>query len=102
MCSAPGTCPAAHSSGSRTSSRYASAGTSAAGTCGTTPPSLIAFLRFGCHSRDDRPAIAGQGTQAVSVMRNARAARRVGPGVIVRDARPDELADIGDLRVAAY
>jgi ribosomal protein S18 acetylase RimI-like enzyme len=26
----------------------------------------------------------------------------VEPGVIVRDARPDELADIGDLRVAAY
>ena len=33
---------------------------------------------------------------------NARAARRVGPGVMVRDARPDELAGIGDLRVAAY
>ena len=27
---------------------------------------------------------------------------RVEPGVIVRDARPDELAGIGDLRVAAY
>jgi len=36
------------------------------------------------------------------VRRNARAARRVEPGVIVRDARPDELASIGDLRVAAY
>jgi ribosomal protein S18 acetylase RimI-like enzyme len=35
-------------------------------------------------------------------MRNARAAGRVGPGVIVRDARPDELAGIGDLRIAAY
>jgi ribosomal protein S18 acetylase RimI-like enzyme len=35
-------------------------------------------------------------------MRNAQAAGRVGPGVIVRDARPDELASIGDLRVAAY
>jgi ribosomal protein S18 acetylase RimI-like enzyme len=36
------------------------------------------------------------------VTRNARAAGRVEPGVIVRDARPDELASIGDLRVAAY
>jgi len=36
------------------------------------------------------------------VARNARAARRVGPGVIVREARPDELDGIGDLRVAAY
>jgi ribosomal protein S18 acetylase RimI-like enzyme len=36
------------------------------------------------------------------VVRNARAARRVGPGVMVRDARPDELDGIGDLRVAAY
>ena len=35
-------------------------------------------------------------------MWNARAAGRVEPGVIVRDARPDELASIGDLRVAAY
>ena len=34
--------------------------------------------------------------------RNARPAGRVEPGVIVRDARPDELASIGDLRVAAY
>jgi ribosomal protein S18 acetylase RimI-like enzyme len=34
--------------------------------------------------------------------RNARARGRVGPGVIVRDARPDELAAIGDLRVGAY
>ena len=48
------------------------------------------------------PAIAGQGTQAARVARNARGAGRVGPGVIVRDARPDELAGIGDLRVAAY
>jgi GNAT superfamily N-acetyltransferase len=31
-----------------------------------------------------------------------RATGRVEPGVIVRDARPDELAGIGDLRVAAY
>jgi ribosomal protein S18 acetylase RimI-like enzyme len=36
------------------------------------------------------------------VTRNARAAGRVEPGVIVRDARPGELAGIGDLRVAAY
>ena len=36
------------------------------------------------------------------MVRNARAARRVGPGVMVRDARPDELDGIGDLRVAAY
>ena len=35
-------------------------------------------------------------------MRNARAAGRVGPGVMVRDARPGELGGIGDLRVAAY
>ena len=34
--------------------------------------------------------------------RNAAAARLVKPGVIVREARPDELAAIGDLRVAAY
>jgi len=34
--------------------------------------------------------------------RNAQATRLVEPGVIVRDARPDELAGIGDLRVAAY
>jgi len=34
--------------------------------------------------------------------RNARATGPVEPGVIVRDARPDELAGIGDLRVAAY
>jgi ribosomal protein S18 acetylase RimI-like enzyme len=34
--------------------------------------------------------------------RNAQATGRVEPGVIVRDARPDELAGIGDLRVAAY
>jgi ribosomal protein S18 acetylase RimI-like enzyme len=34
--------------------------------------------------------------------RNARATGRVEPGVIVREARPDELAGIGDLRVAAY
>jgi len=34
--------------------------------------------------------------------RNVRASGRVEPGVIVRDARPDELAGIGDLRVAAY
>ena len=33
MCIAPGACPAVHSSGSRTSTRNASAGTSAAGTC---------------------------------------------------------------------
>jgi len=33
---------------------------------------------------------------------NARATGPVEPGVIVRDARPDELAGIGDLRVAAY
>ena len=38
----------------------------------------------------------------MSVMRNARAAGRVGPGVMVREARPDELDAIGDLRVAAY
>jgi GNAT superfamily N-acetyltransferase len=36
------------------------------------------------------------------VTRNARATGRVEPGVIVRDARPGELASIGDLRVAAY
>src|SRR5438876_12049888 len=30
------------------------------------------------------------------------AAPAVGPGVMVRDARPDELDGIGDLRVAAY
>jgi len=36
------------------------------------------------------------------VLRNARAAGRVGPGVMVRDARPGELGGIGDLRVAAY
>jgi len=36
------------------------------------------------------------------VARNARATGRVEPGVIVRDAQPDELAGIGDLRVAAY
>jgi ribosomal protein S18 acetylase RimI-like enzyme len=36
------------------------------------------------------------------VTRNARATGRVEPGVIVREARPDELAGIGDLRVAAY
>jgi len=36
------------------------------------------------------------------VVRNARAAGRVGPGVVVREARPDELDAIGDLRVAAY
>jgi ribosomal protein S18 acetylase RimI-like enzyme len=34
--------------------------------------------------------------------RNARVTGLVEPGVIVRDARPDELAGIGDLRVAAY
>jgi ribosomal protein S18 acetylase RimI-like enzyme len=34
--------------------------------------------------------------------RNAPATGLVEPGVIVRDARPDELASIGDLRVAAY
>ena len=34
--------------------------------------------------------------------RNAQATRLVEPGVIVRDARPDELAGLGDLRVAAY
>jgi ribosomal protein S18 acetylase RimI-like enzyme len=34
--------------------------------------------------------------------RNARATGLVEPGVMVRDARPDELAGIGDLRVAAY
>src|SRR5262249_35595861 len=52
--------------------------------------------------RDGRPAIAGQGTQAATVARNARAAPAVGPGVMVREARPDELDGIGDLRVAAY
>jgi len=36
------------------------------------------------------------------VARNARATGRVEPGVIVRDAQQDELAGIGDLRVAAY
>ena len=36
------------------------------------------------------------------MVRNARATGRVGPGVMVRDARPDELDGIGDLRVAAY
>jgi ribosomal protein S18 acetylase RimI-like enzyme len=36
------------------------------------------------------------------VARNARVVGRVGPGVMVRVARPDELDDIGDLRVAAY
>jgi len=36
------------------------------------------------------------------VTRNARAPGRVEPGVIVRDARPGELAGLGDLRVAAY
>ena len=36
------------------------------------------------------------------MMRNARATVRVERGVIVRDARADELASIGDLRVAAY
>ena len=36
------------------------------------------------------------------MVRNARAAGRVGPVVMVRDARPDELDGIGDLRVAAY
>jgi ribosomal protein S18 acetylase RimI-like enzyme len=36
------------------------------------------------------------------VVRNARTAGRVAPVVMVRDARPDELAGIGDLRVAAY
>jgi ribosomal protein S18 acetylase RimI-like enzyme len=36
------------------------------------------------------------------VVRNARTAGRVGPVVMVRDARPDELGGIGDLRVAAY
>jgi len=36
------------------------------------------------------------------VVRNARIAGRVGPVVMVRDARPDELDGIGDLRVAAY
>ena len=36
------------------------------------------------------------------MVRNARAAGRVGPGVVVREARPDELDAIGDLRVAAY
>src|SRR5262249_38489973 len=51
---------------------------------------------------DGPPAIAGQGTQAIGARRNARPAGRVEPGVIVRDARPDELASIGDLRVAAY
>jgi len=48
------------------------------------------------------PATAGQGTQAAPVVRNARAAGGVGPGVMVREARPDELDAIGDLRVAAY
>ena len=48
------------------------------------------------------PAIAGQGTQGITVVRNARLAGRVGPGVMVREARPDELDAIGDLRVAAY
>jgi len=38
----------------------------------------------------------------VSAARNARGGGPVEPGVIVRDARPDELARIGDLRVAAY
>jgi ribosomal protein S18 acetylase RimI-like enzyme len=36
------------------------------------------------------------------VTRNVRATGRVEPGVIVREARADELAGIGDLRVAAY
>ena len=36
------------------------------------------------------------------MVRNARAAGRVGPVVMVRDAGPDELDGIGDLRVAAY
>ena len=36
------------------------------------------------------------------MVRNARAAGRVGPVVMVRDARPDEFDGIGDLRVAAY
>ena len=36
------------------------------------------------------------------MVRNARTAGRVGPVVMVRDARPDELDGIGDLRVAAY
>ena len=36
------------------------------------------------------------------MVRNARAAGRVGPVVMVRDAQPDELDGIGDLRVAAY
>ena len=48
------------------------------------------------------PAIAGQGTQAITVVRNALAAGRVAPGVMVREARPDELEAIGELRVAAY
>jgi len=48
------------------------------------------------------PATAGQVTQAATVVRNARAAGGVGPGVMVREARPDELDAIGDLRVAAY
>jgi len=38
----------------------------------------------------------------VRAARNARGGGPVEPGVIVRDARPDELARIGDLRVAAY
>ena len=36
------------------------------------------------------------------MVRNARSAGWVGPVVMVRDARPDELDGIGDLRVAAY
>jgi ribosomal protein S18 acetylase RimI-like enzyme len=36
------------------------------------------------------------------VTRNALGTGRVEPGVIVRDARQDELAGIGDLRIAAY
>jgi ribosomal protein S18 acetylase RimI-like enzyme len=38
----------------------------------------------------------------VGVVRNARRTGPVEPGVIVRDARPDELTGIGDLRVSAY
>jgi ribosomal protein S18 acetylase RimI-like enzyme len=36
------------------------------------------------------------------VTRNAHPGGPVEPSVIVRDARPDELAEVGDLRVSAY
>lgn len=48
------------------------------------------------------PAWARPGPVHRGPSRNVRTAQAVEPGVIVREALPDEFAVIGDLRVAAY